>query len=639
MLAIPTRSDRMHSTTRIQHIVLALLALLVVAIDSRAQAAPQAPETISFKVGDAERRAIVVNAPKAGEKRPAVIILHGGMGSADDMRAKSGFDPVAKANGFMAVYAEGTAFGAVDGRHAWNTGHLLRRQVRDADDIAYLDGLIDRLIADHGADPARIFMTGGSNGGMMTFVYAVKRPERLAAVAPVVASMFSFDAVPKVPLPILIINGAKDEEVPLAGGMSANALVRAAQATPFKPVREVVDFWVKANRSKSEGAAKTEGSVTTTTYAAGDGGAVTEFIVDRDGGHGWPGAPSRRDGNAPIMAFRGAERVWEFFAGKSRSTPTPAVAAPRTVEVIEFPNLVDSARNRRVPIKVHAPSSDGPCPVIVLSHGAGGDWDTHFAQAQDLAANGYVVLCLEHVGSNRERLTNGFRPMKNLDAMIRDADEVLARPKDVSFAIDRASEWNATHEKLKGSLDLARVGAMGHSFGAFTTMVVCGMRPALDWLEPPVAPGKGLGPDLRDARIKCGVALSPQGVGEPFFIKESFGSLRVPLLGISGTKDSQQAGQPPENRKDAFALWPKGEHRFVWLENARHLDFTDSSGSGSRALPSASRKDTQPVARAATLAFFDMQLKSKQEAGGRLTVEALSRFLQGEITNVQVLAK
>ena len=203
----------------------------------------------------------------------------------------------------------------------------------------------------------------------------------------------------------------------------------------------------------------------------------------------------------------------------------------------------------------------------------------------------------------------------------------------------RASEWNATHEKLKGRLDLARVGAMGHSFGAFTTMVVCGMRPALDWLEPPVAPGKGLGPDLRDSRIKCGAALSPQGVGEPFFIKESFGSLRVPLLGISGTKDSQQAGQPPENRKDAFALWPKGEHRFVWLENARHLDFTDSSGSGSRALPSASRKDTQPVARAATLAFFDMQLKSKQEAGNRLTAEALSRFLQGEITNVQVLAK
>jgi hypothetical protein len=56
-------------------------------------------------------------------------------------------------------------------------------------------------------------------------------------------------------------------------------------------------------------------------------------------------------------------------------------------------------------------------------------------------------------------------------------------------------------------------------------------------------------------------------------------------------------------------------------------------------LPSASRDDVQPLTRAATLAFFDMQLKSKQEAGNRLTAEALSRFLQGEITNVQVLAK
>ena len=629
----------MPSTARIQRIVSVLLALLAFAPAVRAQAAPQESETVSFKVGDAERRAILVNAPKAGEKRPVVIILHGGMGSADDMRARSGFDGVAKANGFMAVYAEGTAFGAIEGRHAWNTGHLLRRQVREADDIAYFDGLIDRLIADHGADPARMFMTGGSNGGMMTFVYAATRPERLAAAAPVVASMFSFDVVPKVPLPILIINGAKDEEVPLAGGLSGNALVRAAQATPFKPVREVVDFWVKANRSTSDGAVRTDGSVTTTTYAAGESGAVTESVVDRDGGHGWPGAPSRRDGNAPIMAFQGADRVWQFFAGKSRATLEPAVKAARATEVIEFPNLVDAARNRRVPIKVHAPSTGGPHPVIVLSHGAGGDWDTHFAQAQDLAANGYVVLCLEHVGSNRERLTKGLRPMKNLDAMIRDADEVLARPKDVSFAIDQATAWNRSHEQLRGRLDLAKVGAMGHSFGAFTTMVVCGMRPALDWLEPPVAPGKGLGPDLRDPRIRCGVALSPQGVGEPFFVRDSFATLRVPLLGISGTKDSQQAGQPAENRKDAFALWPRGAHRFVWLENARHLDFTDSSGSGARALPSATRADAQPVTRAAALAFFDLHLKSRQDAADRLTVERLSRLLQGAIRKVEVLVR
>ncbi|MFM7259631.1 MAG: prolyl oligopeptidase family serine peptidase, partial [bacterium] len=571
--------------------------------------------------------------------------------SAEQMRRTSGFDRVAKANDFIAVYAEGTAYSGDS--HAWNTGHLLRRGVRDADDIAYFDALIDRLIAEHGADPERIFMTGGSNGGMMTFVYGATRAERLAAIAPVVASMFTFDPTPKVPLPILIINGAKDEEVPLAGGMSENAIVRAAQATPFKPVREVVDFWVKANKSKSEGVTKTEGTVTTTTYAAGEGGAVTESVVDSKGGHGWPGTSARRGDNTPIMAFRGAERVWEFFRDKVRKPdpkphakpdPTPAAtpkpAAPAEVRVLDFPDLRDDARKRAVPITVHLPAGAGPFPVIVVSHGAGGDRDTHFGQAQDLASYGYVVLCIEHVGSNRERLkAGGLRIMNTVEAMTRDSGEVLARPRDIPFAIDRATEWNASPGKLKGKLELTKIGVMGHSFGAYTTMAVCGMRPALDWLTPRVEPGKGLGPDLHDARVKCGVALSPQSPGEPFFLAESFAGLRVPLLGISGSKDTQQAGRTPEDRKAAFALWPKGGHVFVRLSNAQHNDFTSSSGATGASLPSTTRDEVQPIVRAATRAFLDFHLKADAKAMDRMTAEGLKPFLRGEINAVEVLSK
>jgi predicted dienelactone hydrolase len=259
---------------------------------------------------------------------------------------------------------------------------------------------------------------------------------------------------------------------------------------------------------------------------------------------------------------------------------------PLAVETIEFADLTDTSRDetqssgrsqlrgttprlredstasgRKVPIKVHLPTTGGPFPVMIVSHGAGGDWDTHYAQSQHLASNGYVVLCLEHVGSNRERLTQSFRLMQNLDAMIHDSKEVLARPKDVSFALDQAEECNRTNEKLRKKLDLQRTGMMGHSFGAFTTMVVGGMKPALEWLTPRVEPGSGLGPDLRDPRVKCGVALSPQGVGEPFFIRESFGSLKMPLLGVSGTEDKQHNGLTAANRREAFALWPQGGAR------------------------------------------------------------------------------
>lgn len=349
--------------------------------------------------------------------------------------------------------------------------------------------------------------------------------------------------------------------------------------------------------------------------------------------------------------------------------PAKVVETPKasaTIELIEFPDLVDATRGakaptepsrprllprrkqeepaaraatgRKVPIKVHVPSTGGPFPVIVVSHGAGGDWDTHFTQAQELASGGYIVLCIEHVGSNRERLAKGLQAMKSILAMTRDADEVLTRPKDVSFAIDRATEWNATHAKLKGRLDLSRIGVMGHSFGAFTTMVVCGMRPAVDWLTPTVAPGKGLGPDLRDQRVKCGVALSPQGVGEPFFVQESFASLAVPLLGITGTKDDQQAGQPASVRKDAFAFWPQGQHIFVWLANARHQDFT-SAGSKGGSLPSQTRDDVQPVTRIATRAFFDLHLKSDGTAAETLCVEGLKPFLRGAVNKAEVLSK
>ncbi len=338
---------------------------------------------------------------------------------------------------------------------------------------------------------------------------------------------------------------------------------------------------------------------------------------------------------------------------------------PLLVETLEFPNLLDASRRapqassrrlprlfppqvheespgmeRKVPVKLHLPTTGGPFPVVTISHGAGGDWDTHYAQAQHLASHGYVVLCVEHIGSNRERMGQGLQVIPNLKAMTRDAQEVLTRPKDVSFAISCAEQWNRTHDKLRGKLDLQRIGVMGHSFGAFTTMVVCGIRPALDWLIPTVEPGKGLGPELRDPRVKCGVALSPQGVGEPFFVSESFASLQAPLLGITGSEDKQQNGLSPANRREAFSLWPQGAHRFIWLANAKHIDFSDSTGTPRRALPTATREDVQPIVRAATLLFFNAHLKNDPEAEKQLNAEALKAYLRGGVVNqVNVLQK
>ena len=361
---------------------------------------------------------------------------------------------------------------------------------------------------------------------------------------------------------------------------------------------------------------------------------------------------------APLLSF-----ILTVIAGLALGAVDPSASGPHKTAEIEFAELVDGSRRqasgapkgirrifgerraektgagRKVPVKVHLPVGDSKCPVVILSHGAGGDLDTHFAQARHLATHGYVVLCVEHVGSNREKMTEGLQLMKNLESMIHDSAEIMDRPQDITFVLNQAESWNQSHPRLKGRFDLEHVGIMGHSYGAFTTMVVCGMRPALDWIVPTIPPGKGLGASQRDPRVDCGVALSPQGVGEPFFIRESFGSLQVPLLGVSGTLDKQQNGLSAENRKEAFSLWPAGGHRFVWLNGAKHLDFTDSTGADRKATPSPTREDVQPVTRAATLLLFDAHLKGDEGAGKRLTQAGLRPYLKGKINQVEVLAK
>lgn len=279
-------------------------------------AAEIAATELTFTVGGVKRRAILVNEGSNQSLRPAVLVLHGGRGSAEEMRKRTGFDAVAVAEHFSVIYAEGTPWGRHF--HAWNTGYLQRQQVGNADDIGYFDTLIDLLVKDHHIDRRRIYMTGGSNGGMMTFVYAVKRPEKLAAIAPVVGAMFTFEKKPSVPLPVLMINGQQDDEVPIEGGMSRNPIVRRAQQAQYRSLDDTVAFWVSANRSQKPGIVVTEGRLTTTTYPATENGAVTISIVDAIGGHGWPGADAGRKGNTPIMAFKGAEKVWSFFKTQRR---------------------------------------------------------------------------------------------------------------------------------------------------------------------------------------------------------------------------------------------------------------------------------------------------------------------------------
>ncbi len=259
-----------------------------------------------MKVGSQSRTSILHVPPQLVQKKllPVIIALHGGMGTGVSMESKTGFSSLADREGFLVAYPDGIA--GPGGKGSWNVGWVDSYSSRQkTDDVAFLKKLVEVLIEKHRVDPERVYLTGGSNGGMMTHVMVAKHPKLFAAVAVVVASVPLDYEPPKTPVPILFINGDADDEVPFEGGMSRNALVRSRQQKPFSSVPELVAKWAKANGAVDPPVVKRQGSVVTTTYKATKSGAETVFIRLEGTGHGWP-----------AREFDATSEVWKFFKGK-----------------------------------------------------------------------------------------------------------------------------------------------------------------------------------------------------------------------------------------------------------------------------------------------------------------------------------
>jgi len=339
-------------------------------------------------------------------------------------------------------------------------------------------------------------------------------------------------------------------------------------------------------------------------------------------------------------------------AGQSQSGYNPVQPGPYSVSTLEFPDLVDKSRNNRsVPLKIHFPNTGENLPIVVISHGAGATWDANIYQAQHLASHGYLAICPRHVDSDFERKNHlmsraggNMRQMEAVHYMTTDSRAVLERPKDISFAINQAIQWNQSLNQLKGRLNTSKVAVMGHSFGAYTTLVCCGARPALDYLKPKVGSGKGVyGGDLSDSRITFGLALSPQGPGSTFFGKDSYRTINRPLIMMTGSKDGEQSATggrlAPESRKEAFQLSPSGQKYFIWLANADHLSFSESPQTKKRLRGAAVRNEVQRVTKATMVISCDYFLKGKKDTIQMLNQQYLNSLTAKAVPTVTVATK
>jgi dienelactone hydrolase len=243
----------------------------------------------------------------------------------------------------------------------------------------------------------------------------------------------------------------------------------------------------------------------------------------------------------------------------------PAATLPLPIEA----TVRDAVRERELPVRVHAPVATDPAPVVLWSHGLGGSRHNGAWLAAHWAARGYVVVCLQHPGSD-ESVWRGVRLADRMQAM-RDAASArnfALRCGDVRAVLDALTVWNGDERHaLHGRLDLARVGMSGHSFGAVTTQAVSGQT-----FGP-------LGRRHTDARIDAALPMSPSppALGAP---ARAFGAVAVPWLLMTGTADDSPIGDTsPADRLEVFPALPAAIDRYeLVLDGAAHGVFSNRRG-------------------------------------------------------------
>lgn len=304
-----------------------LVTLVVHSVAAQAQRpvrgrAERGGERTVIAVAGTERHAVIRaprETPRGGAKRPLVIVLHGGGGNAANAEQMTGFTALVEREGIVVAYAEGS------GRRrsrllTWNANHCCgNAMTSDVDDVRFLGALMDTLIARYAVDERRIYITGMSNGAMMTHQAGIALSHRVAAIAPVVGALFGDERRPANAVSAVIFNGMRDESVPFAGGPPGGIARRSWDGTPVRPAQAQGTFWAIANGCEERPAVDTSGTVVHTVYRCPAGRAV-ELYALTDGGHAWPGgrAGSRR-GDRPDTSLNATEVMWRFFKAHARN--------------------------------------------------------------------------------------------------------------------------------------------------------------------------------------------------------------------------------------------------------------------------------------------------------------------------------
>lgn len=230
--------------------------------------------------------------PNDGSKPlPMVLSFHGLTEDRAINRSSTQYDLLGRTKGFISVFLDG-----VD--RSWNAGNCcVPATSSSVDDVRFVAETIATLSQELCVDERRVYASGFSNGGFLSYRLACELGDRIAAIGVVGATMAVTECAPERAVPIIHVHGSLDPVVPMPGN----------PALGFPSSDDTIGGWVKRNAcvdNPHETLRRANG--TCTTWDECTNGAAITYCTLSGTFHTWPKG-----------AFPASEIIWDFLAKQS----------------------------------------------------------------------------------------------------------------------------------------------------------------------------------------------------------------------------------------------------------------------------------------------------------------------------------
>jgi polyhydroxybutyrate depolymerase len=246
---------------------------------------------------------------------PLLFALHGGGGSMDYQANDDHYGHITKSEreGIVVVFPNGYSKLKSGSFATWNAGTCCgAARDQNVDDVGFIRQIVANVTRQMNIDRKRIYATGMSNGGLMSYRLACEMSDVVKAIASVAGTDNTRACSPGNPVSILHIHAKNDTHVLYTGGAGPKARDKSI-VTDFTSVADTVSKWARLNGCTATPRRTVEKvGAYCEVYAPCKGDAQVQLCVTETGGHSWPGAQKTR-GEPASQAISANDVMWEFF--------------------------------------------------------------------------------------------------------------------------------------------------------------------------------------------------------------------------------------------------------------------------------------------------------------------------------------